>query len=83
MWYWDDFYDAIIGRPSQYLARFSAVVVDGKIIDGAVNGVAHLVKSTGSGVRKLQTGYTRHYALGIIVGTVAIVVFLLTRIWWS
>ena len=28
VWYWDDFYDAIIGRPSQRLAPFFAWVVD-------------------------------------------------------
>ena len=44
VWYWDDFYDTIIGRPSQRLATFCAWVVDARIIDGAVNGTAHLAK---------------------------------------
>ena len=48
VWYWDDFYDAVIGRPSQKLATFCAWVVDARIIDGAVNGAAQLVRSTGS-----------------------------------
>ena len=49
VWYWDDFYDAIIGRPSQRLATFCAWVVDARVIDGAVNGTAHLAKMTGHG----------------------------------
>ncbi len=49
VWYWDDFYDATIGRPGQALARFSATVVDGRVIDGAVNGVATLVRSASTG----------------------------------
>ena len=49
VWYWDDFYDAVIGRPSQKLAHFFAWVVDARIIDGAVNGTANLVRSTGLG----------------------------------
>jgi NADH-quinone oxidoreductase subunit L len=83
VWYWDDFYDAVIGRPSQRLAVFLAWVVDARIIDGAVNGVASLVRTTGSAARKLQTGYVRNYALGIAVGMAALVIFLLSRTWWS
>jgi NADH-quinone oxidoreductase subunit L len=83
VWYWDDFYDTIIGRPSQKLAQFLAWVVDARIIDGAVNGTAKLVKSTGTATRKLQTGYVRNYALGIALGMAALVVFLLSRTWWS
>ena len=49
VWYWDDFYDTVIGRPSQRLATFCAWVVDARVIDGAVNGTAHLAKVTGHG----------------------------------
>ncbi len=83
VWYWDDFYDLVIGRPSQKLATFFAWVVDARVIDGAVNGAAHLVKVTGSATRKLQTGYVRNYALGIALGMAALIIFLLSRTWWS
>ena len=83
VWYWDDFYDAVIGRPSQRLATFFAWVVDARVIDGAVNGTANLVRSTGSVTRKLQSGYVRNYALGIALGMAALIVFLLSRTWWS
>ena len=64
VWYWDDFYDTVIGKPGQRLATFFAWVVDARIIDGAVNGTAHLAKLTGTAARRLQTGYARNYALG-------------------
>jgi NADH-quinone oxidoreductase subunit L len=83
VWYWDDVYDTIIGKPSQKLASFCAWVVDARIIDGAVNGAANLVKVTGSATRKLQTGYVRNYALGIALGMAAIIVFMFSRTWWS
>jgi NADH-quinone oxidoreductase subunit L len=83
VWYWDDFYDAIIGRPSQKLASFMAWVVDVRVIDGAVNGAARLVRSTGTATRKLQTGYVRNYALGIAFGMAAIIAFMISRTWWS
>jgi NADH-quinone oxidoreductase subunit L len=83
VWYWDDFYDTIIGRPGQALARFSATVIDGRVIDGAVNGVASLVRRSGSETRRLQTGYVRNYALGITLGLAALIAFMLSRAWWS
>jgi NADH-quinone oxidoreductase subunit L len=83
VWYWDDFYDTVIGRPSQRLAAFCAWVVDTRVIDGAVNGTAHLVRATGSAARRLQTGYARNYALGIALGMALVIAFMLSRTWWS
>ncbi len=79
VWFWDDFYDLVIGRPGQALARFSATVVDSRIIDGAVNGIASLVRLAGANLRRLQTGYVRNYAIGVVAGVVAIVLFVLTK----
>ena len=50
---------------------------DARIIDGAVNGVGWLVRETGSGLRRLQTGFVRNYALGVVVGTVALLAYVL------
>jgi NADH-quinone oxidoreductase subunit L len=83
VWYWDDFYDTVIGRPSQRLAAFCAWVVDARIIDGAVNGTAQLARATGSAARKLQTGSVRNYALGIALGMALIIAFMLSRTWWG
>ncbi len=83
VWYWDDVYDTLIGRPSQKLATFCAWVIDARVIDGAVNGAARLVRSTGTATRKLQTGYVRNYALGISLGLAALLVFMVSRMWWG
>jgi NADH-quinone oxidoreductase subunit L len=83
VWYWDDFYDLVIGRPSQRLAAFCAWVVDARVIDGAVNGTAHLVKTTGTAARRLQTGYVRNYALGIALGVALVIAFMVSRTWWG
>ncbi len=78
-WWIDAGIDAFISRPSEKLATFSAADIEGGVIDGAVNGVATLVRSGGSQLRKLQTGYLRNYALGLSLGAVAILAYLLTR----
>jgi NADH-quinone oxidoreductase subunit L len=49
------------------------------IIDGAVNGVATLVRESGGRLRRVQTGLVRNYALGVVLGAVAVIVFLAVR----
>jgi len=78
-WYLDDVYDAVIGRPAERLARFSATVVDAKVIDGAVHGVAGLTRLVGRGLRRVQTGYVRQYALGVVLGIVALLAWMASR----
>jgi NADH-quinone oxidoreductase subunit L len=79
VWYWDDFYDTILGRPSQRLAAFSAGVVDPKVIDGAVNGIGGLAVRKARALRTVQTGQVRQYALVLLAGVAAILLFLLMR----
>ncbi len=82
-WYLNELYDAVFGRPSERLAAFCADVVDPKVIDGAVNGVGVGVRRTGTVFRRIQTGYVRNYVLGIVIGTVLVLAFMLTRLWWA
>jgi NADH-quinone oxidoreductase subunit L len=78
-YYLDDIYDAVIGRPSQAFAKFCATVIDVKVIDGAVNGVGRLTRAAGGSLRRVQTGYVRQYALGIVLGTVVLLAWMLSR----
>jgi NADH-quinone oxidoreductase subunit L len=75
----DDIYDAVIGRPAEALARFTATVVEPKVIDGAVTGVARLARSTAAGLRRVQTGFVRQYALGIVIGLVVLLAWMASR----
>jgi NADH-quinone oxidoreductase subunit L len=79
--YWiDELYDAIFVRP---LVRFSDAVlfrtIDAGIIDGiAVNGMARGVRGLADhGLKYLQTGLAQSYVFLMIVGTVAILEYLL------
>jgi len=82
-WYINEVFDFAIGRPGTRLAAFAATVVDTRVIDGAVNGIASLVRGTGGALRRVQSGYVRNYALAIAVGIVALLGFMVTRLWWS
>jgi NADH-quinone oxidoreductase subunit L len=79
VWYWDNFYDSIIGRPLTKLSTFSYDVIDTKVIDGAVNGAGALATRSASRLRRIQTGQVRQYALILTAGIVALLIFLLTR----
>jgi NADH-quinone oxidoreductase subunit L len=80
VWYWDDFYDAIIGKPLTRAAQFSDDVVEPKIIDGAVSGVGVGIRDSAEGLRKIQSGFVRQYALAMVLGFAVIVVYLLARV---
>jgi NADH-quinone oxidoreductase subunit L len=72
-------YDQVITGSARRFAMALADVVEVRIIDGAVNGVAGLVGRAGGAARRLQTGYVRHYAAAILGGTVLLLAYWLLR----
>ena len=80
VWYWDNFYDAIIGRPLIRAAKFSDDVVEPDVIDGAVTGVAVGIRDSAESLRKIQSGFVRQYALAMVLGFAVIIVYLLARV---
>src|SRR6202521_4245562 len=76
-YYVDEIYDALFVRPIYRLCLWCARVFDVKVIDGLVNGVASAVVAWALGLRRIQTGFVMNYALGMLLGAVALVAFLL------
>jgi NADH-quinone oxidoreductase subunit L len=77
-WRYDSAIAAFMGGPGEQ--AFEAVAAfDATVIDGAVNGVASAVRGGGKGLRLVQTGFVRSYALGVAVGVVALLAYFLTR----
>jgi NADH-quinone oxidoreductase subunit L len=72
----DDIYGRVIVAPGKKTAEAAAFKVDLPIIDGAVNGVARLVRGVGDWARPIQTGYVRNYGALLLAGTVTIVIWL-------
>jgi NADH-quinone oxidoreductase subunit L len=74
----DELYDRLFVKPTLWLSeKLMWRVVDEKIIDGTVNGIADLAKGWGSWTRRLQTGYVQNYALMIVIGVVLIFSFII------
>jgi NADH-quinone oxidoreductase subunit L len=80
VWHWDDVYDAGIGRPLTRVAQFEDDVIEPKVIDGAVTALAVSVRRSGEGLRKVQSGFVRHYALATVLGLAVVIVFLVARV---
>jgi len=78
--YVDELYGDLIVIPGKRLAIFSANRVDAGLIDRIVNGVGGLVAWTSDGLRRVQTGYVRSYALTFLFGVVVIVSLLVFRV---
>jgi NADH-quinone oxidoreductase subunit L len=72
-WYFDEIYDYLIVRPAYWFAMFLWQIVDVRIIDGTVNGIASGVSFASSRLRRVQTGFVANYALAIALGAVIIV----------
>ena len=77
-YYGDEIYLALIVRPLLWLStNVLWRVVDEGMIDGTVNGAAHVAREAGGELRKLQSGNARSYAAWVVIGAVGVTVLLL------
>ncbi|MBU3753105.1 MAG: NADH-quinone oxidoreductase subunit L [Candidatus Nanopelagicaceae bacterium] len=72
----DDANEFLFMRPGQKLTQV-LVATDEKVIDGVVRGVGASAVGSARGMRKLQTGYVRNYALLILIGALVALVAVL------
>jgi len=72
----DDLYGVALVAPGKRAAELTAFGFDLKVIDGAVNGVANVVRSAGDWARTLQTGFVRNYGVMFLGGALIVVIWL-------
>jgi NADH-quinone oxidoreductase subunit L len=73
-WYYDKSITAFMGGPGRRI--FDGIAwFDAHVVDGAVNGVARLVRGSAGGLRKTQSGYVRQYASALGVAVVLLLVW--------
>jgi NADH-quinone oxidoreductase subunit L len=78
-YYFDESIAALVRGPIRVGADWLSRGFDRGIIDGAVNGVGRLFRGFGDQARKLQTGLVRQYALGIVLGLVLLLLYVVER----
>jgi NADH-quinone oxidoreductase subunit L len=64
--------ETLIARPGIWLTR-ALVYFDNRGIDGLVNGMAAALGGSSGRLRRLQTGFVRSYALGMLGGSVLVI----------
>jgi NADH-quinone oxidoreductase subunit L len=72
-YYVDELYDRVFVRPGMALARFLNDIVEPRVIDGAVNGVADFFLLEAREFRLIQTGRVSSYALWTLGGAIGVV----------
>ena len=78
-YYVDEGLTLLLINPILAFARAATRFLEGNALDGGARGFASLFRGTSSGLRRLQTGYMRNYALAILLGAVLIVVYFAVR----
>jgi NADH-quinone oxidoreductase subunit L len=78
-YYYDESISAFVAGPGTDGFEATAAF-DRGIIDGGVNGLATLVGWFGRGLRHVQSGFVRSYALGVAAGVVVLLGYFLTRL---
>jgi NADH-quinone oxidoreductase subunit L len=73
-WYVDELYEKIIVQPLHQFGGFLKNVIDNKVVDGLVNGVARAVQYSGRQLRLLQSGQVGSYVLLMVLSMVVIFV---------
>jgi NADH-quinone oxidoreductase subunit L len=73
----DEAYEGAVVHPTVKFSDRVLAVFDIKVIDGFVNGVAGIVRLTGSLIRYIQTGITTSYAFFLVIGVILVLSMLL------
>ena len=76
-YYVDEIYEALFVNGAKRLGTFLWRRFDEGVVDRGVNLVAALLGWLGGMLRRIQTGSVQSYALGIILGAVIIIIFLI------
>jgi NADH-quinone oxidoreductase subunit L len=78
-YYFDVGIARFVSGPLTAAAKFLSGDIDHRGIDGAVNGVGSLLRHAGDGLRRIQTGLVRNYALAVVFGAVLLAGYVFAR----
>jgi NADH-quinone oxidoreductase subunit L len=79
--YGDAFNEKVLMQPGANFTR-GLVELDDEAVDGAAGGLAAGVSRMSDGLRQVQTGFARSYALSMLAGTVVVVAMILAVNLW-
>ena len=74
-YYVDELYEFLFVRPTVVLSTWMWRIFDLGVIDGLVNGTAEAVEANSGLWRRMQTGNAQQYALSMVLGAMAILLY--------
>jgi NADH-quinone oxidoreductase subunit L len=78
-YYVDEFLIAVVIQPALWIGRTSTRILERDALDGGSRSFGKLFLGMSTGLRRLQTGYVRNYALAILIGVLLIIVYYAVR----
>ncbi|HEV2236782.1 MAG TPA: NADH-quinone oxidoreductase subunit L, partial [Ktedonobacterales bacterium] len=75
----DEIYRALFVRPILALGTLATLLLEGGLLDGGARGLGWLTARTSGGLRRLQTGYVRNYALALTLGAIVLLLLYFVR----
>jgi NADH-quinone oxidoreductase subunit L len=78
-YYVDEALTAVLIKPVLAFGQDLSRYLEGDVLDAGSRGISHVFRGTSTALRRVQTGYMRNYALGILFGVVAIIVYYAVR----
>jgi NADH-quinone oxidoreductase subunit L len=79
--YGDAFNEKVLMQPGAHFTR-GLVELDDEAVNGVADGLAEGITRVSDGLRQLQTGFARSYALSMLAGTAVIVAMILAVNLW-
>ncbi|HEY0754670.1 MAG TPA: NADH-quinone oxidoreductase subunit L [Ktedonobacteraceae bacterium] len=74
-YYIDELCTVAIITPLLWFGRTATSLLEGSLLDGGSRGISWVTRGVSGGLRRLQTGYMRNYALAILFGVVLLVIY--------
>ncbi len=79
-YYVDEIYNAVIIKPLMWLSEFFLwKIFDVGIVDGTVNGSAHVTQWASTKLRKIQTGDFQVYVMLFLIGVISVLAYFVLR----
>jgi len=78
-YYVDEFLIMVVIQPTLWIGRTASRLLEGDALDGGSQSLGKLFLGMSRGLRRLQTGYVRNYALAILIGVLLIIIYYAVR----
>ncbi|HEY1354033.1 MAG TPA: NADH-quinone oxidoreductase subunit L [Ktedonobacteraceae bacterium] len=74
-YYVDELCRAVIVTPLLWSGRVATALLEGSLLNEGSQGIGRVMSGVSLGLRRLQTGYMRNYALAILFGVVLLLLY--------